>query len=147
MQPTGDPPQPLDEEPLPRVVRLAELRVVGKVLGIRAVRLEYQAQEITGRRGRDDVAAQQVQHVGEIGKVQPAVQERSVGVLQGEAARHQLRCGRTHRRAAAADTRHPVSPRVRPVSAATIPPVCQNTAGVGASDARSARNKVMALAP
>ena len=79
-------PSRCDEEALAGVVGLTELRVVGEVLDGRLLHLEQQAQQVAGGRRGNDLAAQQVQHVGDVGQVQAVVEEGRVGVLQGEPA-------------------------------------------------------------
>ena len=147
MQPPGDLAEPLDEEALARVVGLTELRVVRKVLDGHLLHLEQQPEQVTGRWRGDEPASQQIQHVSDVGEVQTLVEEGRVRILQGEPAVDQFSCGRALWWAAAPGRWHHDAPCVRAVRAAATPPVCQNTAGVGAPSASSVLNRVMALAP
>ena len=148
VQPSGDLAEPLHEEALARVVGLPELRIVRKVLGIHLLDIEQQPDEVTPRWRGYEPSAQQIENMSDVGEVQTLVKEGRVRILQGEAAVDQLTCGRAlwvvHicRVGAIMD-----APRVSAVRAAAIPPVCQNTAGVGAPSASNDLNKVMALAP
>jgi hypothetical protein len=79
------------EQPLAGVVGLAELGVVGELGGISRLHFEQQPQQIPCGGTRNDASAQQIQHVGNVGEVEPGVQERGVRVLQREAAVDELR--------------------------------------------------------
>ena len=159
VQPARGVADPGDEVGLARVVGLAQLGVVGEVLGRRRVGLEEQRQDrLPGVVGYE-AAAREVEHVPHVGQVQPAVQERGVGVLQREAGVDELgRRGRPRgARLADATCGHgaPVvagagSPRW--VRADATPPVCQRTTGscrpsCTGPDRRRVRATANALAP
>ncbi len=147
MEPPGDLAQTLHEEPLPRVVRLPEGRVVREVLSVCLLDLEQQPEQVARRRRRNDASAQEIEDVSDVGEVETLMQERRIRVLQREATRDQLGgCG-SLRRAAASGRCHHCAPRVSAIKAATTPPVCQKIAGVGAPPASNDLNSVMALVP
>ncbi len=78
----------------------------------------------------------QVEHVGEVGVVEAGVQQRRVGVLEGEARVDQLGCRAVHRWPEPVPGVHcgPSSP----ATASSRPPVCQKSAGPSAHGRGSA---------
>ena len=139
VQPARDVADARDEVVLPRVVGLAEGGVVGEVLGRDLLDVEQEAEQVPLRLGRDDAAAREVEHVGDVGEVEPAVQEGRVGVLQREAGFDQLRRRAALRRAplaGAAGCGH-AQASVRWARAGSRPPVCQKTTGPAAGSRSS----------
>ena len=98
VQPARHVPDPADEVPLPRVVRLAVGRIVGEVAGRDRDDLEQEREQPAGRVGRDDPGRGQVEQVGQVGQVHAVMQDRGIGILQLEPGLDQFRGGRADRR-------------------------------------------------
>lgn len=92
VQPAGGVAEPLDEEVLAGVVRLAKFRVVGELVRGHRLRLQEQFEHLPGGGARDEPAPQEVKHVRHVSEVESLVQERRVRVLQREPGLDQLRC-------------------------------------------------------